>query len=66
MGYFVAYRPPGSEVEWKAVNGAIHPLRKDASMDAMGRNFHQYGDFKVFDADHEPGKSILAKRNPFS
>ena len=63
MSYFVAlYGLNG----WKPMSRVIHPTKKNADTVLGYIKFHEakYAnptDYRVFDADHEPGRTIFKK-----
>ena len=60
--YFVAIQGPFGD---KATNNVLHSTKREAEIDAFVRNMHSVSTFVVYDADHEPGRSILASRTKF-
>ena len=59
MPYFVAIQTLSGP---KATGSILYPLRKDARVEVMKLQ-HAGHEAWVEDADHEPGQSILRRRN---
>lgn len=55
MSYIVAMKSLG---RWKRIDRILYPLGREAYQKAAELNATQTGEFKAFDADHEPGSTI--------
>lgn len=66
MSYFIAYK---GHSEWKARNRWLYATKTEAeeALRDIRKGWpalaHRY---KIMDADHEPGRSVLASRHGFS
>ncbi len=56
MSYIVAIKSLG---RWKLLDRTLYPLGRQAQDKVNELNMNQHGEFKAFDADHEPGATIL-------
>ena len=61
--YFIAAK---SRNGWKAINRQLFPTKADAQLQIDVGYRHSTMEYKVMDADHEPGKSILKARHGFA
>lgn len=63
--FAAAGKSPMIDLEWKVVS-PLHGSKYAASLLCAELRLRRHGTFRVFDADHEPGRSILRSRNPFA
>lgn len=57
MSFIIAIKSLG---RWKLLDRTLYPTRNELDR-KMGDLAFQHGEFKAFDADHEPGSTILKK-----
>jgi hypothetical protein len=66
MSYFIAIKSDLAPEEWKAVTDARFTCLHEVRLELMTYYSKQFGFFKPMDADHDPGKTILRRRGPFT
>ena len=66
MSYFIAIRAPKDEHGWKATSRMIYPTKPEAEQAMAHLQLNVLGEFKIMDADHNPGKTILERRHGFA
>lgn len=62
MSYFIAMRSPTDEYGWTASSRTIYPTHPEAEQALALLQLNVLGEFKVMDADHDPGKTIVRRR----
>lgn len=68
MSYFISIKTlgpvPGNPCGRKAINRMLYPTKAEARRECARLNMRQTGEFRVEDADREPGRTILRARGP--